>query len=79
MVLLLLGMLGLAMRRYSLPVLPLMIGLIVGPRAEQQLRQALQLRNGDITGLWSEPTAIVVYIVVALVLAWPLLSRVLPR
>ncbi|MGH3999557.1 MAG: tripartite tricarboxylate transporter permease, partial [Pseudonocardiaceae bacterium] len=74
-VLLLLGVLGFAMRRYGLPVLPLVIGLIVGPRAEEQLRQTLQLRNGDITGLWSEPLAIVVYIVIALVLAWPLLSR----
>ncbi len=32
-----LGLLGLAMRRFGLPVLPLIIGVILGPRLEEQL------------------------------------------
>ena len=78
-ILLLLGLLGFAMRRYGLPVLPLIIGLILGPRAEEQLRKSLQLSSGDISGLWSEPVAVIGYVIVALVLAWPLLARLIPR
>lgn len=78
-ILLVLGLLGFAMRRYGLPVLPLVIGLILGPRAEEQLRQSLQLSAGDISGLWNEPIAVVVYVLVALILAWPLLGLVRAR
>jgi putative tricarboxylic transport membrane protein len=48
--------------RYGLPVLPLVIGVILGPRAELQLRRSLQLSDGDISGLWSDPLAVAVYI-----------------
>ncbi|HLN77914.1 MAG TPA: tripartite tricarboxylate transporter permease [Nocardioidaceae bacterium] len=78
-ILLTLGLLGFAMRRFGLPVLPLVIGLILGPRAEEQLRKSLQLSSGNISGLWSEPVAVVVYVVVALILAWPLVARVVRR
>ncbi|GER21863.1 tripartite tricarboxylate transporter TctA [Zafaria cholistanensis] len=72
-ILLVLGSLGFAMRRYGLPVLPLIIGLILGPRAEEQLRQSLQLSGGEISGLWSEPLAIVIYCIVVVVLLLPLI------
>ena len=49
--LLVFGLLGLMMRRFGLPVLPLIIGVILGPRIERQLRQSLQLGGGD----WGEP------------------------
>jgi putative tricarboxylic transport membrane protein len=52
----------------------LIIGLILAPRAEGQLRKSLQLSAGDISGLWSEPIAVGVYVVVALILAWPLVA-----
>jgi putative tricarboxylic transport membrane protein len=78
-ILLILGALGFLMRRFGLPVLPLIIGLILGPRAEGQLRKALQLSGGDVSGLWSEPIAIGVYVIVAVILAWPLLMKLLRR
>ena len=34
------------MRRFGLPVLPLIIGVILGPRVELQGRRALQLSRG---------------------------------
>ena len=66
------------MRRYGLPVLPAIIGVILGPFAEQKLRQALQISNGHVSGLF-EPISIVVYCIVALLLLWPVLRRFLPR
>ena len=74
-ILLVLGLLGFMMRRYGLPVLPLILGVILGPRLEKELRTSLQLSDGHISGLWSEPVAVVVYVIVALVLLWPLVTR----
>ncbi|MHA7155607.1 tripartite tricarboxylate transporter permease [Arthrobacter sp. TMN-50] len=78
-ILLVLGLLGFAMRRYGLPVLPLVLGLILGPRIEEELRKSLQLSAGEISGLWSEPIAIGTYIIILLVLAWPLAARLWKR
>ena len=74
-ILLVLGVLGFMMRRYGLPVLPLILGVILGPRLEKQLRTSLQLSEGHISGLWSEPVAVGVYVIVAVILVWPLLTR----
>jgi putative tricarboxylic transport membrane protein len=63
------------MRRYGLPILPLVLGVILGPRLEKQLRTSLQLSEGHVSGLFSEPVALVVYAIVALVLLWPLVAR----
>ncbi|SES26588.1 putative tricarboxylic transport membrane protein [Actinokineospora terrae] len=71
LVLFVIGVIGLAMRRYGLPVLPAVLGVILGPAAEQQMRRALQLSDGSLTGLVNTPFSIVVYAVVAVVLLWP--------
>jgi putative tricarboxylic transport membrane protein len=76
--LLVIGALGFMMRRYGLPLLPAIIGVILGPFAEEEMRQALQISNGAISGL-VDPVAVVVYCIVALVLLWPLVRRLLPR
>jgi putative tricarboxylic transport membrane protein len=78
-ILLVLGLLGFMMRRYGLPILPLILGVILGPRLEKQLRTSLQLSDGQVSGLFSEPVAIVVYVIVALVLLWPLARRLVRR
>ncbi|MEU6645427.1 tripartite tricarboxylate transporter permease, partial [Saccharomonospora sp. NPDC046836] len=73
------GLLGFAMRRYGLPVLPAIVGVILGPAAELQMRRALQISDGSLTGLINSPIAVVIYVVIAVLLAWPLLRRLLPR
>lgn len=77
--LLVLGLLGLLMRRFALPVLPLIIGVILGPRLEIQLRQALQLGSGDWTSLVSEPVAVIVYLSIVGLFAAPLLIRLVRK
>ncbi len=74
-----LGLLGFAMRRFGLPVLPLIIGVILGPRAELQMRRALQISDGEISGLFRSPLAIGIYVVIALILLWPLVNRFVVR
>jgi putative tricarboxylic transport membrane protein len=78
-VLLVLGLLGFMMRRFGLPVLPLILGVILGPMAEEQLRRTFQLSHGEVSGLWSEPLAVALYGVAALVLLWPLLVKAVRR
>lgn len=74
--LLVFGLLGLAMRRFGLPVLPLILGVILGPLMETKLREALTISGGDPAILLSEPMAITIYVVLLLVLvSRPLLSR----
>ena len=77
--LLVLGLLGFAMRRFGLPVLPLIVGVILGPRAELQGRRSLQLSGGDLSGLVGGPVSYVIYAVIVLVLAWPLVRRFVVR
>jgi putative tricarboxylic transport membrane protein len=77
--LLVLGALGFVMRRFGLPILPLIVGVILGPVAERQGRMALQLSGGDLSGLIGGPVSFVVYSLIVLVLAWPLLRRLVPR
>jgi putative tricarboxylic transport membrane protein len=77
--LLVLGALGFAMRRFGLPVLPAIIGVILGPRAELQLRRALQISGGEWSGLFSSPLAIGIYCLIALILLWPLIRLVIRR
>lgn len=42
------GLLGLMMRRFGLPILPLIIGVILGPRIERQLRQTFAAGRGRL-------------------------------
>ncbi len=78
-ILLVIGLLGFMMRRYGLPVVPAIIGVILGPRAELQLRRALQISNGEISGLFDSPLAIIIYVVILIVLLWPLVNRFVLR
>jgi len=78
-VLYVLGLLGLAMRRFGLPVVPAVIGVILGPRAEVQLRRALQISDGEISGLFNTAFSVAIYVIIAIVVLWPLTSRLVVR
>jgi putative tricarboxylic transport membrane protein len=77
--LLVLGLIGFGMRRFGLPVLPLIIGVILGPIAERQARIALQLSGGNLSGLVGGPVSYVIYAVIVLLIGWPLVGRYVAR
>ena len=68
LVLLVLGLIGFFMRRCGYPVSPMVIGMILGPMAEKQMRRALQLSQGDLSTLVASPVAIILYISLAVLL-----------
>ena len=67
--LLAIAVIGFLMRRYDYPVAPLMIGMVLGPLAETSLRDALLSSVGDPRVLVSSPIAIVIYVLLAAVIA----------
>jgi len=78
-VLFVIGLLGFMMRRYGLPVVPAVIGVILGPLAEVQMRRALQISDGDVTGLFNTPFSLAIYAFVAMIVLWPLVNRFVVR
>jgi putative tricarboxylic transport membrane protein len=73
--LLVFGLLGFAIRRFGIPVLPLILGVILGPLMEVKLREALALSDGSLSGLFNEGLAIFIYVVIALALLLPPVLR----
>jgi putative tricarboxylic transport membrane protein len=74
-ILLVIGIVGYFLRRYGYPIAPLVIGLILGPMAEAQLRRALQLSQGDLTALVTRPFAAICYLALILIIALGLWLR----
>jgi putative tricarboxylic transport membrane protein len=74
-----LGLLGFAMRYFDYPVAPVIIGLILGPLAEQQLRRALAISQGDPSVLVDSTLAVVIYVICALALLLPIVLRAAGR
>jgi putative tricarboxylic transport membrane protein len=68
------GLLGLGLRGGGFPLAPVIIGLLLGPMAEQQLARALAIGEGDVTTLLVRPVPAVLLAVAALILARPALA-----
>ncbi|HVL19411.1 MAG TPA: tripartite tricarboxylate transporter permease [Amaricoccus sp.] len=69
------GLLGYGLRRFGYPIAPVVVGLILGPLAEQQLRRALAISQGDPSVLVHSPAAIILYLIAATALLLPLVLR----
>ena len=69
------GLLGLVMRRFDFPSAPVVIGLILGPLAETQLRNALSIGEGRWSVFIERPGTVFLLCVIALVLLLPRLLR----
>jgi putative tricarboxylic transport membrane protein len=65
------GVMGFFMRRFDYPIAPVVIGLILGPVAEAQLRRALSISLGDPLVLVQSPLS-------ATLLAFALLALIAP-
>jgi putative tricarboxylic transport membrane protein len=65
------GVLGFLMRRFDFPVAPCIIGLILGPLAEQNLRRALSISQGDWSVFVTHPISLVLLILSVIMLLLP--------
>ncbi len=52
------GIMGYVMRKIEIPLVPIILGMLLGPEMEKNLRHALVLSDGDWTVLWSSGLSI---------------------
>ena len=69
------GVLGLVMRRFSFPTAPVVVGMILGPLAEAQMRNALSIGEGNWLVFVQRPMSLAILLVVAAVLLLPRLLK----
>ena len=69
------GAVGVVMRRFDFPTAPVVIGMILGPLAEAQMRNALSIGEGKWTVFLERPVSVFLLLVVLAVLLLPRVLR----
>ncbi|MEY8569597.1 tripartite tricarboxylate transporter permease [Brevibacterium linens] len=63
-ILLLIGVASYVFKRLDFELVPLLLGVVLGPMIEENFRTALILHHGDVTKLFTEPIALVIWVLV---------------
>lgn len=69
------GVLGVVMRRFDFPTAPVVVGMILGPLAEAQLRNAMSIGEGSAAVFFQRPMSIVLVIIVLSVMILPRVAK----
>ncbi len=69
------GLLGVLMRRFDFPTAPVVVGMILGPLAEAQLRNAMSIGEGSPMVFFQRPMSITLVVIVVAVLVLPRLAK----
>lgn len=69
------GVMGLFMRLYDFPTAPVIIGMILGPLAEQEFRRAMTISQGDPMIFLERPLSLALLVIAALAVLGPVLWR----
>nr|WP_072515048.1 tripartite tricarboxylate transporter permease [Ndongobacter massiliensis] len=74
------GLLGYFMRKFDFATAPVVLGMILGPMAEKNWRQAIVLFRGDALGyFFSRPISIVLAILTIGALFFPIIVRIIKK
>lgn len=68
------GLAGYILEKVNVPLAPIILGMILGPMAEQSVRRALLISRGDATELFTRPLSAVLVLCTLAVLLWPLVK-----
>jgi putative tricarboxylic transport membrane protein len=71
----LIGLVGFGMRVLDVPIAPCVVGLILGPLAEQQFRRALSISQGDPTVFFTHPLSLALLVIAVLLVLVPVFLR----
>jgi putative tricarboxylic transport membrane protein len=66
-----LGVLGYILRKLDFPLSAVILGFVLGELMEDNLRRALSISSGELGILWSSPITLVLWALVAVMLALP--------
>ncbi|AVQ80806.1 MULTISPECIES: tripartite tricarboxylate transporter permease [unclassified Variovorax] len=69
------GLLGVLMRRFDFPTAPVVVGMILGPLAEAQLRNAMSMGEGSAMVFLQRPMSLTLIVIVLAVLVLPRLAK----
>jgi putative tricarboxylic transport membrane protein len=69
------GLIGYVMKRFDFPAAPLIVGLILSPMAEQSMRQALTISQGEWSTFVTRPISGTLMAIAVLMLVLPPLYR----
>jgi putative tricarboxylic transport membrane protein len=69
------GILGWLLRKVGIPLAPIILGVVLGPLMEKNLRRSMALSDGDPAILFSSPIALFLYALAVLSLFMPLVAR----
>ena len=69
------GTLGYFLRKFGLPMAPLVLGVVLGNMMEQNLRRALSITDGNVSVLFHSPVAISLWVAAGAVVVVPQLMR----
>jgi putative tricarboxylic transport membrane protein len=73
------GVLGVLVRRFDIPSAPIIVGMILGPMAEAQMRNALSIGEGRWSVFVERPVSAILLAVVVAVLLLPRLMKLMKR
>ena len=69
------GALGYFLRKFGVPMAPLVLGVVLGNMMEQNLRRALSMTDGDVGVLFASPVSIAMWVGAAAVVIVPQIMR----
>ncbi len=73
------GAIGYLMRRFDFPSAPVIIGMILGPLAEQEFRRAMTISQGDPTIFLTKPLSVALLTLALAALLGPQIYRMIKR
>ncbi|MBY6368381.1 tripartite tricarboxylate transporter permease [Rhodococcoides corynebacterioides] len=74
-----LGIIGFMLRRFGIPLAPVLIAVILGPLAEDSLRRALAVSEGDPTVLVGSGITVVLYTLMIIAVVFSAVTKVRSR
>ena len=75
-ILIIFGLIGYLMRKIAIPIAPLILGFILGPLIEDNLRRSLILSDGNVMSFFTHPISGVILVLTILLLLSPIILRV---
>jgi len=67
------GVMGWLFRKMAIPLVPIVLGFVLGRMLEDNLRRAMSLSDGDAWALLGSPICLILWAMTAAALLWPLL------
>jgi len=73
------GLLGYMFKKLNYPIAPLILAMVIGDKAEDAFRQSLIMSKGSMAIFWSNPLVTSLMLLALVLLAWPLVARLINR